>query len=182
MPFSSDAVANYFIDKAAAKKRLLTPLKLQKLAYFAHGWHLALSTDGDPLVAEPVEAWEYGPVFPDLYHEFKDFGNKPISRHAAKTKYRNGKFFFSTPTLEKEAERRGLDFEFAKAVMERIWDVYGRYSATTLSEKTHEKGSPWWMVRTKARKKFDGRVPQNLNIPNELIRDWFKKSFQIQEE
>ncbi len=35
-------------------------LKLLKLCYFAHGWHLAWN--GRPLFSEPLEACRYGPV------------------------------------------------------------------------------------------------------------------------
>jgi len=72
--YRSMAVANWFIDHV----RNLTPLKLQKLIYYAHGWHLALRDQ--PLIDELIEAWEYGPVVPNVYHEFKEFGNQPITR------------------------------------------------------------------------------------------------------
>ena len=72
-PYRSLAVANWFIENLSK----ITPLKLQKLIYFAHGWHLAIRDQ--PLIDELVEAWEYGPVIPNVYHEFKVFGNQPIT-------------------------------------------------------------------------------------------------------
>ena len=72
-PYRSIAVAaNWFIQSLPS----LTPLKLQKLIYYAHGWHLAIRNA--PLIDEVIEAWEYGPVVPNVYHEFKKFGNRPI--------------------------------------------------------------------------------------------------------
>jgi len=44
-------------------------MKLQKLVYYAHGWHLALNNE--PLIDEQVECWQYGPVISSLFHEFK---------------------------------------------------------------------------------------------------------------
>ena len=38
----------------------LTPLKLQKILYYAQGWSYVW--DGVPLFEEEFEAWQYGPV------------------------------------------------------------------------------------------------------------------------
>ena len=37
-------------------------VKVQKLLYYCHGWHLAFT--GNPMFSERVEAWELGPVVP----------------------------------------------------------------------------------------------------------------------
>ena len=83
-PCSSKAVANYFLDIAERDGKTLNPMKLQKLVYIAHGWHLAIRRR--PLIRESVEAWKYGPVIADLYHEFKKFGNMPITERATEIK------------------------------------------------------------------------------------------------
>lgn len=75
--FSPQAVANYLLDKARDDGELLTHMKLQKLVYIAHGWHLAVT--GKPLLSDPVEAWQFGPVIRSLYHDLKHFGHEPIS-------------------------------------------------------------------------------------------------------
>jgi hypothetical protein len=38
MAETAAAIANYFIDKALEDDRELTPMKLIKLVYLAHGW------------------------------------------------------------------------------------------------------------------------------------------------
>jgi uncharacterized phage-associated protein len=63
--YDPKAIANYFIARAAADGKRLTPLQLIKLVYIAHGWYLGLT--GEPLINEPPEAWQYGPVIPSLY-------------------------------------------------------------------------------------------------------------------
>jgi uncharacterized phage-associated protein len=48
-------------------------LKLQKLLYYSQAVHLVLN-DKAPLFPEPIEAWDYGPVVPTVYREYKGFG------------------------------------------------------------------------------------------------------------
>ena len=59
-PYSAKAVANYFLARAKESGETLSPMKLQKLIYFAHGWHLAVFDA--PLLDEEVQAWDYGPA------------------------------------------------------------------------------------------------------------------------
>ena len=69
-------VANWFLDRADKDGKPLDPMKLQKLIYFAHGWHLALTSK--PLINEHPEAWAYGPVIPSIYHRFKKYGRDAV--------------------------------------------------------------------------------------------------------
>ena len=39
-PYSAIAIANYFVDCSKGKSDL-TPMKMQKLIFIAHGWYLA---------------------------------------------------------------------------------------------------------------------------------------------
>ncbi|MDR1035000.1 MAG: hypothetical protein LBT40_00035 [Deltaproteobacteria bacterium] len=50
---SAIAVSNLLIDKNQTDQSELTPLKLQKILYFAQGWHLAYFDY--PLFEDPVE-------------------------------------------------------------------------------------------------------------------------------
>ena len=74
---SAHDVAKYFlslIDEDAGDT--ISNLKLQKLVYYAQGFHLALFDR--PLFNEEVKAWMHGPVVPDLYHEYKIYGSNAI--------------------------------------------------------------------------------------------------------
>src|SRR5262245_26249764 len=77
LPYPVAEVANWLIERGLEDGRPVDPLKLQKLLYFAHGWHLAIT--GAPLLDEPIEAWQYGPVVSSIYHEFKHFGSRAIT-------------------------------------------------------------------------------------------------------
>ena len=51
-----------------------TPMHVLKLTYLCHGWMLGIYDHA--LINEPVEAWQYGPVVPSLYHKYKKFGRR----------------------------------------------------------------------------------------------------------
>ena len=55
----------------------LTPLTMQKLCYIAHMAHMG-TNNGEPLVTGYFEAWDLGPVHPQLYHSIKRFGADPV--------------------------------------------------------------------------------------------------------
>lgn len=154
---SSMAVANWFIENASP----IDPLKLQKLIYFAHGWYLALRDQ--PLIDEFVEAWEYGPVVPSVYHEFKEYGNRPILKPGTAVERRSdGTLWFVTPRVPN-------DDEFVVKLLRKIADVYGRYSGLQLSTETHKPDSPWAKVRSTS----FGR--KGTDIPDEEIETYFKQ-------
>ena len=151
-PYSSRAVANFFL-----RKRRLTQMKLHKLLYYAHGWHLGIK--GVPLLDETLEAWRYGPVVPWIDREFWRFGTDPISRLATEFDPR-APDFFSAPEVDPSDE-------FVLDLLARVWKTYGHYSAAALSGLTHEPGSPWALTRE--------RNPgvRFVGIPNDLIRSHF---------
>lgn len=165
MPCDSKAVANYFLELAKRDGVTLSPMKVQKLVYFAHGWHLAIY--GEPLIDDTVEAWEFGPVIPTLYHEFKKYGNGAITSPAAKLVLEEGddwttkgSFTYIVPKLHDDAVQTFLDV---------IWEKYQKFSAVQLSNLTHVEGSPWLEVYSKN----VGR--KNVDIPDDNIKAYFEK-------
>ena len=159
---TAKAVANHFLSMPQVRKEGISPLKLQKLVYVAHGWHLAL-TGGEPLVEdEIVEAWRYGPVFSSLYHEFKHFGNNAISRQATELVEKGHTFKLVEPALDDNDQR-------TPKLLNKIWEVYGKFTGVDLSEMTHAKSTPW----DKARKKEKGL--RNAHIDNQEIRRHYEK-------
>lgn len=55
----------------------LTNLELQKIAYMAELIYLGRN-GGHALIREDFEAWDNGPVVPELYHKAKVFGARPV--------------------------------------------------------------------------------------------------------
>lgn len=163
MAYDPRAVANAFLDVAWDDGKTISPMKLQKLVYFAHGWHLVLR--GIPLIDEHVEAWQYGPVIPSIYHEFKHYGRGPITQHAKSSVELGSGEFCIVPYCLPE------DDDFLSELISTIWKGYGGFSAIQLSNMTHEPGTPWDQTWNCA----DGI---KTDIPNETIRDYFKAQAQ----
>lgn len=171
MPFPAKAIANEFLDIAEREERPITPLKLQKLIYFAHGWHLAIKKT--PLIDRRIAAWRYGPVIPAVYGEFKQFGNEPITDYRAiEGVFQNGRLYFAKASIEATEGVTLEEKEFAHQLCERIWQVYGWYSASQLSAATHNPGTPWNQVYDVARR--------DIEIPDELIRQYFGAQLERQ--
>src|SRR5215216_2283072 len=82
-------IANFILDYCDSRDRPVTNLSLQKIVYFCHVW--SLINLGRPLVRHKFEAWEFGPVLPYLYREFKTFDRSPITSRATRIDQISGK-------------------------------------------------------------------------------------------
>lgn len=155
--YSSTAIANYFIEKARTSGCPdLSPMKLQKLVYYAHGWHLGLT--GQPLLDEQVQCWKFGPVVESLYHATKHFGMGVVTARLA------------GPPDDPTAANPPHD-QRVRHLLDKIWDTYSGFTAIQLSNLTHLPGEPWRDVYDQ----HNGLVPLGIDIPDELIRRHFAK-------
>lgn len=55
-----------------------TNLEIQKTLYLAHMVSLGRSKGTNPLVTENFQAWDYGPVLPNVYNKAKIFGSSAV--------------------------------------------------------------------------------------------------------
>lgn len=135
MAYSAMAVANAFVRRAkAGKLPNLSPMKLQKLLFFAQSWCLARTEE--PIFDEFFSRWQYGPVVPSLYHEFKEYGANTISGYGGHLVEKDGNLIRVRPVVsESDTDTWGL--------IDEIIQVYGAYSGPQLSAITHESGSAW---------------------------------------
>lgn len=162
-PYSSKAVANTFLEISKEKGVTdVSPMKLQKLIYYAHAWHLAFLEK--PLIKEEIQAWKFGPVIPDIYFEFKEFGNSHITSQATE-------LLFSEKGLELAAPTVSSDDKNALTLIQEVIRIYGHYSPIQLSNLTHSDGEPWKLVADK----YNEELPRGIEIPNSLIEACFKK-------
>lgn len=115
-------VASWFVNHADRESgESITPLKLQKLVYYADAWFLA--NFDTPLIAEDFEAWAHGPVVRTVY-----------------TKYR--KHGWDALPLEKSVS---VSNDIDNYLVE-VFEEYGQYSAKKLEKMTHSE-KPWMDAR-----------------------------------
>lgn len=74
--YSALEVARYIIAYESSQGRTVSNLRLQKLLYFVQSWFLAVT--GRACFADDLEAWDYGPVVPEVYRRYKIFGSTMI--------------------------------------------------------------------------------------------------------
>lgn len=160
MAHDSRAVANFILDYAETQGRRLTLMALLKVLYFAHGWHLAQF--GTPLIRNAFEAWQYGPVVRIVYDCFRTHGRKLIDGRATR---------FDPITGKREVVSYALTDADA-TLLRNSFSLYGGLDAFTLSNLTHEPGSPWDRVWNAT----GGRVTLGMRIPDEFIREHFLSS------
>lgn len=156
-PFSPAAVANEILIRAKQDGEPITQIKLMKLVYICHGWHLAIV--GRPLLNERVRAWQFGPVLPSLYHEFKRFGSRPIKGLSVELTLESGDDDFLHPRVPGDAE-------YAHEVIDQVWSIYGGLSASQLVKLTHADDSPWFEA-------FDHRE-RNIVIDDAKIAEHYR--------
>lgn len=111
-------VADYFIANADPDEGI-TNLKLQKLCGYAQAYYLALH--GRRLFNASLEAWPHGPVVRRLYDRYASYGKNQLS----------------TAVQPGEESRRPFTDE-QKFIMETVNQYYGRYSAWTLRNMSHD--------------------------------------------
>lgn len=78
-PYSATLIARYIISRESECSRSVSNLRLQKLLYFVQAYFF-LSFDA-PCFNNRIEAWDFGPVVPVVYHKYKRFGSMIIQEN-----------------------------------------------------------------------------------------------------
>lgn len=136
-------IADYFLSLCDDDNGdLISNLKIQKLVYYAQGFSLAINDK--PLFEEKIQAWPHGPVVPDLYNKYKEYGNNALPVD-------------------------NLDIDFSKysqeekELLDEVYDMYGQFSAWKLRNMTHEE-MPWKSTFEKGKSNV---------ISHKVLKDYF---------
>lgn len=139
--YASSVIAEYFLQKEKGMKNDI--MKVLKLVYISHGFHLAFYDI--PLIKENVQAWQYGPVIPELYFRLKT------------NDLNDSSFFQDKQDFEKDAT--------TKKLLDAVYKKYSKYNGIELSNLTHRKDTPWDITVNQY-----GSV-----ITNKLTKSYYKK-------
>ena len=149
MTYTPRQIADYFLY-IGKEDPTMTPMKLIKLVYIAHGWNLGLNDED--LINEPVQAWKYGTVIASLYEDFREFKSEKITKIPQQE-----------PNIILEDDKKFLD---------KVYDIYKKYNGLQLSAKTHQPNTPWTITWNKL---INGSGNIDLTIPNDLIKSYYKQ-------
>ena len=129
MKASSTVLCNNILFRGNRDGVQITPMKLQKLMYFVCRDYT--KRYGTSPISEQFEVWQYGPVLPSVYSEFKSFRSRPITEYA---KDASGNIFMvsepDTPDLA--------------MTIDSVWRKYRSLSGVELSQITHKPESGWY--------------------------------------
>ena len=157
-PVEVKAFANLILDWADQEKIEISPMKLQKMLFFCNADFIV--AHGYPVIQQEFEAWDYGPVAPSIYAEFKSFRDKPIRTRAE---------IFDPITASKKLPVLGLDEDTKRFLLERF-NFYKKFNAIVLSELSHSRTGPW----RQARSLFANGLNANRLISTKLIMEYHR--------
>ena len=141
--YSALLISRYIIKRCNEINKSISNLKLQKLLYFVQAEFL-VSKD-KPCFYEKIEAWDFGPVVPEVYRKYRIYGSASIPYIKG---IENGKILSDD-----------------QALINEIVDICSKYSAAMLVEVTHAQ-EPW----KKAYKRY-----QNNTISNDSIKSFLSE-------
>ncbi|WP_072684032.1 Panacea domain-containing protein [Holdemania sp. Marseille-P2844] len=152
-------VARYIINYCNDSNIPVSNLKLQKLLYFVQG--VSFAAFGEACFTSEFEAWSFGPVMPEVYHEFKVFGSNSIPK--VETYYD----FTDPHDIVKTFDESVLDSN-TKLLVELVVKMFKNYSSTKLVSMTHAQ-APWADVYEPDQK--------SIKITNESIKKYFQNQY-----
>lgn len=151
------ALSNFVLDVADEAGVGVTNLALNKILYFVHALYLAET--GVPLVSAKIEAWQYGPVFREVYHQFKKFDRSPIKSRAVVLNVETGEYEVAQYSLEQ--------IEYDR--LRNIALPYIKMKPGALVDLSHAEGGPWheaWF--------HEGDVNPGMEITDDSISRFFR--------
>jgi len=126
-----DSVCKYICEKS---DWTISNLRLQKLLYLAQMFYMGRHS-GTRLVDTNFQAWDYGPVAPELYHKVKDFGARSINQS-----YLN---FWEEEVPTFPDARKFKDDDIRKKTIDDICDNFLSWTPGQLIGATHWEKGAW---------------------------------------
>ena len=157
MSYDVETIANAFLRIAREDKSSISHMKMQKLLYFAQGH--ALSLLNKTLIQDDCQAWDYGPVFPNLYRSLRRYGASEITEEIVDM--HNPCRFEPKLTAEEDY------------LLREVWKKYGSLGAIHLSALSHATNGPWEQTRRSESNNKQGVIPKPLikSYFNDLATD-----------
>ncbi|MHA3980410.1 Panacea domain-containing protein [Halovulum sp. GXIMD14794] len=153
--FDIRGVANIVLDEGRGIGAQITNLNLNKILYFINTHFIAET--GDSISKAKIEAWKYGPVYREIYNQFKAYGRDRIVTPAMKVDFTTGEKIPVKADLPEEYERR----------VRELTAFYAGIPTPVLVEMSHERGGAWYRAWHHA-----GDFNIGMEITDEMIRKY----------
>ena len=128
-------VSRHIINYSNECEYGISNLKLQKLLYFVQAFFILDSLGEKVCFHEKIEAWDFGPVVPEAYREYKQYGGGNIPPIRSYLEF-NGTWDVARKPFVDIIPKEDA------ALIDAVVDGLSEYSATYLVEITHDQ-SPW---------------------------------------
>ena len=132
MDYSAISVANSIITLAKEKGiDDLSPMKLQKLMYFAQFFYL--KNFEKPLIDDNFVRWKFGPVIPSLYYQLRSYQSRPVNQYIQQLIENNEVVVYMM------ADEDYISW----ALIDKVINKYGYLDRLSLSALTRRDNSSW---------------------------------------
>lgn len=130
-------VAAYIGLSSVTKGLSISPLKLQKLLYYAQAWFMVFYGRENTLFPDIPQAWVNGPVYPVIYHAYKGKAAN-MCDHLDSSAFYDGD---ALDGMQKISGKLNLDAG-QQELLESVVMMYGKQSQNQLIWLTHSE-RPW---------------------------------------
>ncbi len=136
--YSALDIAKYVINKCTIEKHPISNLQLQKILYFLQRKYIV--DNGRVLFIDEIQAWQFGPVVPEVYYQYCGFGSMAI------------KMNYDIDINDDDSGEINDIIEEKRC--KNPWD---------LVEETHSEGKAWAAI-------YRNGIGNHMTIPVDLIR------------
>jgi uncharacterized phage-associated protein len=131
-------VCRFIINYSNEQEYGISNLKLQKILYFIQAYFLINTRENHPCFYERIEAWDFGPVVPEAYREYKQYGSSDIPTIQSFIRFDEENIW----NTRRVAHDDGIIAVSDQKMMKDVVDKFADYSATDLVTITHHQ-APW---------------------------------------
>ncbi len=119
MAYEAIEIAKYIINKCTVDGCPVSNLQIQKILYFLQKHYL--QNENTVLFYDDIEAWQFGPVVPEVYYKYCGYGSMRIHR------------LYNNYTIT-DIDREKIDTIVEDKRNKRPWELVA---------ETHNAGSAW---------------------------------------
>lgn len=145
--YSAFDLARYVLKKCIDENHPISNLQLQKILYYIQ--ECFLKEKDRKAFPEPIEAWQFGPVVPKVYDEYRIYGGRTIV------------------WILDASDNVSIDKE-DKVLIDGIVEEKRELDPWNMVQETHKEGGAWAKIYDKGRGAY--KV-----IPIETIKDYLRK-------